>query len=73
MIYEVQKACLIPVLSGYFRQDETKGHTQELWQPVGKRHLNKVDAFKELERFREWNKGKNLHYRLVVIVEEKKK
>jgi len=68
MMWEVQKAVLIP-LKSWIDKTQEKMPTEELWQVV-ERTANKDDAFQTLKQIREWNKGKNLHYRVVKVEDE---
>lgn len=62
--FEIQKAVLIS-LSSYSDKDAPK---EELWQVVARIRVQRPDAVKRLNKFREWNKGKGLTYRLVIVL-----
>lgn len=63
MSYEIQKACLIPISVGAgWRGDHSE--TTEVWMTVAQ-SLVKDQAEQKLNRFLEYNKGKEIFYRIV--------
>lgn len=65
MVFQVVKIICIPIYCGDHPM------TTEVFQPVGQRQISLEEGLELLNKFREWNKGRGITYRLIQLVEEK--
>lgn len=73
--WEIQKAILVPLTSYVDRSigKNAKAPTEEMWQVIERFGATFDKAQKRLQKTVEFNKEKNLHYRLVMLSTEELK
>ena len=70
MGYEIQKLILIPINCSMTFAEGESPYTTEVWQPLASAY-NLKEGLEKLQRFREFNKGRGLIYRLIKTISEK--
>lgn len=74
MTYEIQKACLIPLFPAanqyWHAEEELKSPTTEVWQTLDSA-ISLDEALLKLQKYRNFNKGRDFTYRIVEVIQEK--